>query len=113
MINSLLLMLVIGGVFGSLIFVYKYTTKINCKYSENNIGKVVASFPVSYKMSGYIVRIGDKYYFCCEGCGIVEIDYSGNLDKVKDNPSFQAIVAKQLERINKIKNTKNIKNIKE
>lgn len=106
MINSLILLLIVGIVFGSLIFVYKYAMSINCKYAENNIGKVVASFPINHKMSGYIIRIGDKYYFCCEGCGIIEVDFQGNLDKIIDNPSFQSIIAKQLEKINGFKNTK-------
>lgn len=106
MLDTLLLLLVVGAVFGTLFFVYKTTTKINCKYADNNIGKVVATFPISYKINGYIVRIGEKYYFCCEGCGIVEVDYNGNLDKVMDNPSFQSILAKQFEKINTIKNKK-------
>lgn len=103
MIDSLVLLLVVGIVFGSLIFLYKFTMSINCKYVEHNIGKVVASFPISHKMSGYIIRIDEKYYFCCEGCGIIEIDYTGNLDKIADNPSFQSIVSKQLEKLNNIK----------
>lgn len=109
MFNTVLLLLITGIIFGTLIFVYKFTTKINCKYSQSNIGKIIASFPISYKMNGYIVRIGDKYYFCCEGCGIIEVDYPGNLDKVMDNPSFQSILAKQLEKINTFKTTENIK----
>ena len=107
MFESLMLILIVGTVFGALFFVYKTTTKINCKYSNSNIGKVVASFPVSYKMTGHIVRIGDKYYFCCENCGIVEVDYPNNLDKTIDNPSFQSIIAKQFKLNNiKIKNKK-------
>lgn len=103
MLDTILLLSVVGIIFGTLFFVYKTTTKINCKYAENNIGKVVASFPISYKMNGYIVRVGDKYYFCCEGCGITEIDYHGNLDKVMDNPSFQSILAKQFGKLNSMK----------
>lgn len=97
MFESLSLILILVVVFGSLYLVYKTTTKINCNYSKSNIGKVVASFPVSYKMSGHIVRIGDKYYFCCENCGIVEVDYPDNLDKIIDKPSFQSILAKQFK----------------
>ena len=106
MLNSLMLLLVLGIVFGSLVFVYKFTMSINCKYAEHNIGKVVASFPINHRMSGYIVRIGEKYYFCCEGCGITEVDFQGNLDKVIDNPSFQSMVSKQMEKLNKLKNQK-------
>lgn len=95
MFEGLILILIIGIVFGALFFVYKATTKINSKYSNSNIGKVIASFPISYKMSGHIVRIGNKYYFCCENCGIVEIDYPDNLDKDMDNHSFQSIISKQ------------------
>lgn len=102
MFESLILILIVGTVFGALFFVYKATTKINSKYSNSNIGKVIASFPINYKMSGHIVRIGDKYYFCCENCGIVEVDYPNNMDKAMDNPSFQSMIAKQFN-INKIK----------
>ena len=103
MIDILLLLMIIVIIFGALILLYKATSKINTNYSENNIGKVIASFPISYKMSGYIVRVGNKYFLCCEGCGITEIDYPGNLDKVMDSPSFQSILAKQLEKLNSIK----------
>lgn len=97
MLDTLMMISVIGIVFGTLFFVYKATSKINCKYADNNIGKVIASFPVSHKMTGHIIRIGEKYYFCCESCGIIEVDYPANLDKVMDNPSFQSILAKQFE----------------
>ena len=106
MFESLMLILIIVTVFGALFFVYKSTTKLNAKYSNSNIGKVIASFPINYKMSGHIVRIGDKYYFCCENCGIVEVDYSDNLDKLMDNHSFQSIIAKQFN-INNIKDKYN------
>lgn len=106
MLDILMVISIVLVIFGSLFVVYKSTMKINCKYSQSNIGKVVASFPVSYKMMGYIVRIGEKYYFCCEGCGITEVEYSSNLDKTLDNPSFQSMLAKQFGKINSKKQNK-------
>lgn len=106
MFEVISLIFILAVLVGSLYFVYKTSMQANVKYSKSNIGKVVASFPISYKMSGHIVRIGEKYYFCCENCGIVEVDYSENLDKIMDNRSFQSLLAKQFRLDNLIKEKK-------
>ncbi|XZH78813.1 hypothetical protein ACSW8S_18260 (plasmid) [Clostridium perfringens] len=99
MFDSFVLLIVLISIFGSLYYVFKKTSNARGIQSSHNIGKVVASFPISYKTSGFIIRIENKYYLCAENCGIIEIEYSNSMENLIANNTFQNILAKEFEKI--------------
>lgn len=103
MFDSFILILILFIVFGGLFFVAKYTLKIKNAQDKYNIGTVVTTFPISYKTNGYIVKIGDKHYFCCEGSGIIEIEFTEEMDIAMNSNSFKETLANDLLKLKNLK----------
>ena len=102
MFEAFALLLILLFIFGSLYLVFKMTKGIKTNDSEFGV-KVIGSFPINYKISGHIIKLGDKFYLCCESCGIIEIEHTTNIDLMMNNNSFQSILAKEFGKLNKIK----------
>ena len=107
MFESFVMLIILFSVFGGLFAVAHYTNKLRLKQSNYSVGKVIASFPISCKSQGIIVKIGEKYYFCCEGSGIIEIEYDEPFDMGSNSNTFKEILAKELNVLNKVKGNKN------
>lgn len=103
MFDSFILILILFIVFGGLFFVAKYTLKIKNAQDKYNIGTVVTTFPISYKTNGHIVKIGDKHYFCCEGSGIIEIEFTEEMDIAMNSNSFKETLANDLLKLKNLK----------
>lgn len=107
MFEAFSLLLIIAIIFGALYFVFKFSKGIKC--GDSNLGiKVLQTVPVNYKISAHILQLGDKYYLCCESCGMLEVEYSSELEAMMKNNSFQSILSKEFGRLNKIKNATNL-----
>ena len=107
MFDSFILVLILFIVFGGLLFVAKYIFKIKNTQDKYNIGTVVTTFPISYKTNGHIVKIGEKHYFCCEGSGIIEVDFTEEMDIAMNSNSFKEALAKDLSKLKSLKKKNN------
>lgn len=107
MFEAFSLLLILFFIFGSLYLVFKATKGI--KTNDAGLGvKVIGSFPISYKISGHIIKMGDKFYLCCESCGIIEIEHTADIDLMMNNKSFQSILANEFEKLKNIRNKKDV-----
>lgn len=99
MFQSFMLLVFLVIVFGSFFLVLKAFSKVRKGYVNNGIGENIASFPISYKMNGYVIKVGDTYLLCNDLGGMIEIPHDKKFDTIKSDLKFDKVLAEEFGRV--------------